>query len=749
MWTRLLTAAVLAAATPALAQEDEVALPEPSEAAQGPAEVDVAPGDREIDLANIVTAAAKGVTTVQEAPSIITIITSDEIKARGFKHLNEAYSTVPGWIESAGEGNQVQLPLIRGVGQAVLLLRDGVSMFEPWVNNTSMNRTIPMETIKRIEMVTGPGGVLWGANSYLGILNIISKDAEDVPGNVEVSAQYGDGPGNKQDMRAYGMFGVTFLNKKIKLYQHISYENYIGPVFNLPKLLVSSASPQPTGPVNFGALASPNPPRSSLLIIDGKYTFGPVTLTYYVPIGDQSTQLSFNNGVHDSGYWTLTDQYVIAEYKDRFWKDHFGLSAKGYFIHFNRHYDPQLFPPSSALPGFTDASGKENPGGLYVDLRRGFIQRTGGTVDADLNLPFRIRLLGGGEAFYESASGMVSEFASPQNPADLPYYCPVNADGTLVPNCPRNNTNDVSRVVVAGYLDAQWRPVDQLGLDAGVRLQKGLGQRPYDLVPLYSAAAVWRFLPDYHLKATYSTGFRAPVFFNTDAVLGGLTWASNPNLKTETSQAFQGELNARILKNVGEIRVLELRADYSYTVLDNLIQIINANYTNSGKRAIHSVEGYARLYLQGDHFLQASYTFLDAWSSDSGYMKNVPKHTVSVGASFNLVKNVLDVNTNLNVFGAAKDPDRYPAGPGALPESTSSEPATALTFDKLTPVALLQLGAHLRLFKERVTVSAQFYNVLNQRYYWPDYFYDITPTVETTPTPAPGFNFYGSITYHR
>jgi outer membrane receptor protein involved in Fe transport len=74
---------------------------------------------------------------------------------------------------------------------------------------------------------------------------------------------------------------------------------------------------------------------------------------------------------------------------------------------------------------------------------------------------------------------------------------------------------------------------------------------------------------------------------------------------------------------------------------------------------------------------------------------------------------------------------------------------SALTFDKLTPVALLQLGAHLRLFKDRVTVNAQVYNVLNQRYYWPDYFYDITPTVETIPTQAPGLNFYGSITYHR
>jgi outer membrane receptor protein involved in Fe transport len=745
----LFAAAVLGAG---LARAQDVALPEPAEApakkTAGPEEVAIDEGgEHEIDLANIVTSAAKGVTTVQEAPSIVTIITGDEIKARGFKQLSEAYSTVPGWIESSGIGNQVPLPLVRGTGQAVLLLRDGVSMFEPWVNNTSMNRTLAMETIKRIEMVTGPGGVLWGANSFLGVLNIISKDAEDVPGHVEVSAGYGDGPGNKQNFRAYGMFGMTFLNKKIKLFQHISYDSYIGPVWNIPNLVVSSPSPNPTGPVAFGPLSNVDPPRSQVLTIDGKYSFGPVTLTYSVPIGDQYTQLSFNSGVRNNNMWTLTDQYAILEYKDRFWKDRFGLSAKGYFIHFNRHYFPELFPSSTAFPTFTDSVGMQQYG-LFVDLRNAFIQRTGGTIDADLNLPYHIRLLFGGEAFYESVSGSTSVFPSPQDPANLPFYCPVNADGTLVPTCPRQTTTDMSREVVAGFVDAQWRPVDQLGLDAGVRLQKGLGERPYDLKPLYSAAAVWRFLPDYHLKATYSTGFRAPVFFNTDAVPAGLTWGANKNLKTEDSQSFQGELNARILRNVKDIRVLELRADYSYTVLDNLIQIISGFYKNSGKRAIHSVEAYARMYLQGDHFLTASYTFLDSWSSDSGYMKNVPHHTVSVGATFSVIKNFLDVNTNLNVLGAYKDANRYPNGPGPIPDTTTSQAATALTFDTLSPVALLQLGAHVHLARDRVTVNAQFYNVLNQRYYWPDYFYDITPSVETTPTPAPGFNFFGSVTYH-
>ena len=52
-----------------------------------------------------------------------------------------------------------------------------------------------LETIKSIEVVTGPGGVLWGANSFLGIVNLISKDADDING-LEAGIGYGDGDGS-------------------------------------------------------------------------------------------------------------------------------------------------------------------------------------------------------------------------------------------------------------------------------------------------------------------------------------------------------------------------------------------------------------------------------------------------------------------------------------------------------------------------------------------------------------------------
>ena len=72
----------------------------------------------------------------------------------------------------------------------------------------------------------------------------------------------------------------------------------------------------------------------------------------------------------------------------------------------------------------------------------------------------------------------------------------------------------------------------------------------------------------------------------------------------------------------------------------------------------------------------------------------------------------------------------------------------AVAFDRLTPVANLQLGFRFRFLKDKLQFSGQFYNVLNQHWYYTDNFNDLTPGTEMTPLPAPGFNFFASASYH-
>jgi len=140
-------------------------------------------------------------------------------------------------------------------------------------------------------------------------------------------------------------------------------------------------------------------------------------------------------------------------------------------------------------------------------------------------------------------------------------------------------------------------------------------------------------------------------------------------------------------------------------------------------------------------------------ATDAGVLRNTPNHWAVLGGSFNLVKHLLDVNVNLAIFGAYQDPNRYPSatatsvGRDPYTTSTTSARLSDLTIDRLTPVAELQLGLRLRFFRDKLQVSAQFYNVLNQHYYQPDNFNELAPAVEVSPAPAPGLNFFANVSY--
>jgi outer membrane receptor protein involved in Fe transport len=758
--------ALLLVASSAYAQQN---LPTPSAAAKQAAAPEAAVDvDKEIDIANIVTSAAKGATTVQEAPAIITIITAEEIRQRGWRFMPQVLASIPGWIDDMAEGSQVVLPQVRGAVQAALVLRDGVSMFDPQFNVATLSRALPLETVKRVEVVTGPGGVLWGSNSFLGVINIITKDAEDVNG-LEVSAGYGDGRGASSDIRAYAMFGKTFFKNRLKVFLHGSYENYQGMLETSRQFVASSPAPLPAGPalLSIGEVSN-DFARSWILNLDGKITiFDKLNLYFNVPFAEMNYGITFNTTLitrdvdprdpmhgtfanSDRSTWNFFDRYAVAEYRDRFFRDKLGLNAKAFYIQFNRDLGPRIFPASASLPG-----------GLTFESRSMLIQRYGGTVDLDFSGPWSWnRVLAGGEAFHESSAQIGSVFPQPSDPNRmpplgagdlLPIVCPLGPDLKPIPQCPVTFAGGAERTVVGLFIDDQIRPPHtNLTLDGGVRYQQGFGLRGYKPQVLGSAAAVWQFYPDLHLKLNWSQGFRPPVFNNTDGNGAAVQFGGNPKLEVESSQSFSGEVNARLLRNVRKVRELQLRLDYAYTILDNLIVIRNDGlYQNSGRRAMHSVEFLGKLYLVGDHFLTLGYTFLAISQSDAGQVTASPRHWFTLGAVFNLLKHRhidLDVNTNLNVFGAYNDPNRYISGAGPLPGTVVARFGD-LTYDRLTPVALLQLGVRARFLKDHLVASAQFYNALNQRYYYPDPFFDQAPVVETRPNPAPGFSFFTSLTY--
>ncbi|MBA3452908.1 MAG: TonB-dependent receptor [Deltaproteobacteria bacterium] len=741
--------------------------------------------DDELDLANIVQSAAKGITTVQEAPSIVTVVTSDEIRDRQFQDLPSLYDTVPGWARSSLANGVFPTPLVRGQGQAVQFLHDSVSMFDPFVNIPSAMRHQPMELIKRVEMITGPGGVLWGSNSLLGILNVITKDAEDIEG-IETGGGLGHGAGDRMMARAYVMAGDSdLLGGKLKAFFHGSVETYQGPEQKFPMLLFHGALPQPNSANVYGPLTSTDQAQSLIATFSAKVSYGKLQLRVSAPLGRRynATGLSGNPSREDLpedercpddlsdpsctdplrksrlNRVDVFDRYAVAEYRDRFADDKAGITARAYIMQFVRGFGPlQVLAPSGLLRGGL---------AFQADLTS---YRAGGAVDGDVEASKTIRILYGAEAFNEfkpenvtrsrQGQGTESEIPAPYDLTRLPVLCPRKWDPdamTLVPveNCPLTFAFPADRTVLGAYVNPQYRPNKKLIFDLGGRLQvapESLGQISYPLNTTVAGTVVWNFIKHWHLKLNYAQGFRPPVFNNTASNGEGVQIGGNPNLSVETSDAAQIEVNARIWKGERRIRELSFRVDGSYTRINNLIQIASGNYVNSGERGLASAELLGKLYVQGGHRIELGYTWLRADSTDRGRLRNLPEHWFNLSTVFSLITNKLSATTNLKVTGAAEDANRLVEYRGSTfdergePMNPVTVEASDMVMDRLPPVAELTVGLAYQP-TPKLLVRATVYNALVGHYYYSDVFFDYEPHLEYLPNPSEGFRAYVSAMY--
>jgi len=667
-------------------------------------------GSGEIDLRNIVQSAARRVTTVQEAPAIVTVITSDEILDRGFTDLEQALDSVPGWMRLGAVHSQFPFTLARGQMQAMMYMKNGVSLFDANFNVPSIWRLQPMETIKRIEVVTGPGGVLWGANSFLGIVNVITKDADDVDG-VEAGVRVGDGNGDRSVMRGYAMAGFPdLLDGKAKLFVHTSFETYHGPGYSMPWHMFSQALPQPNSQVLYGPLRRADPPRSFLFNFDGKLSMGDLNIYFSAPFVERHTPLGFPGYVVEKTRAEdyLTDmngnllceeppagtrpavdptgncldqfrrnrdnrldwfeRYLIADYGKRFAGGKAGINLKGYFVQFNRDFRQLgiLKPIQGLLEG-----------GLAFRFD-GTNYRAGGQIDSDIDVTNKFRVLLGAEAFHEwlpdntdrslQGGGTQATFLGPYNLGRLPLPCPIEPIDTgdragmtqYVEGCPLTFAFDTSRTVMGAYLNPQYSISKKLVVDAGARVQiapESMGGLGYPLQTVFSGAAVWGFADNWHLKLNYAEGFRPPVFNNTISNGDGIEIGGDPNLQVENSQAGQVEVNARLFRGAKRIREFNFRADYSYSRITNLIQINGGIYQNSGARGIHSAEFLGKLYLRGGHRVELAYTWLKVAMEDKGWFVAMPEHWFHLTGVFAL-SNKLRAMANLRIVGAMEDPNR-------------------------------------------------------------------------------------------
>ena len=117
----------------------------------------------------------------KENSRTIQIVTAEDIKKLGITNVADALQQLAG-IDVRRQGvNGMQADLyIRGGGfDQTLLLIDGIKVDDPQTGHHTMNLALPIEVIKRIEVIKGPAARVFGQNAFTGAVNIVTKDVEE------------------------------------------------------------------------------------------------------------------------------------------------------------------------------------------------------------------------------------------------------------------------------------------------------------------------------------------------------------------------------------------------------------------------------------------------------------------------------------------------------------------------------------------------------------------------------------------
>lgn len=117
-----------------------------------------------------------------DTPASVTVIESDTIAALGFKNIEEIFRLVPGMMVGYHSGFGEKAPSVSYHGtnapehRRLQVLIDGRSVFKPGLARVEwVDIPLAVEDIARIEVIRGPNSAAYGANSYLGIINIMTK----------------------------------------------------------------------------------------------------------------------------------------------------------------------------------------------------------------------------------------------------------------------------------------------------------------------------------------------------------------------------------------------------------------------------------------------------------------------------------------------------------------------------------------------------------------------------------------------
>lgn len=615
--------------------------------------------------------ATKRPTSLRKAPAIATVINADEIKNMGARNLLDVLKVVPGLGVSITEYGSLMVE-VRGIrtktSEKILVMIDGHAL------NRNMNGSailynmagmLPVENIKQVEVIRGPGSALYGNSAFVATINVITRNPEEIDG-LELKA----GGGTSDTWKA-GFVGGTTIGDKFKVSG--SFDHY---KTNGPKLTVEADSL--TGTPFSVAPGSPD--------TGGKRTDAFLKAAY----GDLSFMGHFNTQ-KEGLYIGLASALNDGERPE--WVNYWGELA----------YTPQITDNISSTTklryDYWEQSGKDKifPSGFAGSFPEGMIgeplvkTRTFGIEQQFDWEPFSGNHLIAGASFE-----LMEQFDVKQR---------ANFDPTVFPPTPiylgpvqdvANWNKDVTRRSWAAYLQDEWQILETVNLTTGLRYDhySDFGDTVNPRVGL-----VWNFLENADLKLLYGQAFRAPNFVelydaNNPIVLG------NTSLKPEKITTYEAGVGYRLNRFLG------MNLNYFYSMIKDQIAWDTTitpvpKFSNIGKTVTQGIELGLDGAITNELTWKTNYVWQDPRDDKTGrHMPYVSSHRAIASINYAPIKYV-NLHTDLLWTG----PRTRSAGDNRkeMPDYT-----------------VVDLAVTLKNFFETLEIQATVRNLFDKRYKDPD-----------------------------
>jgi vitamin B12 transporter len=529
-----------------------------------------------VELGEIVITATRLPRPAGATGQSVTVISGDDLRARGVRRVVDALRSVPGVsvAQLGGMGAVASVFMRGGESDHVQVLIDGVQVNDPggsydWAHLTT-------DDVERIEIVRGPASVLYGSDAVAGVVQIFtrggasrsvaSKDGASHVVRAQVLAGRGTRVGlTEANTPATGAYGVFDWNATAD-----------------GGLRIASGTR-----LTYAATASQ-------LASDGAYAFNNqydnTTLSGRIAIA------SLNGGdlaitarrVDQTFHYPTTGAGVVVDQNK--YTDGTALSigaSAGYFLTQHLEARAQLASSRSRTGGANPA---DEPGDGF-DESSADVRRNTGELRLNAYLPHEFTVTGGIEVERERGSTT------------------FNSDG---PFGPYNDASSAARTNTGMYAQLLAAPIDALDVTGGVRVDHN---EQFGTFTTGRVAIAFRPVAALTLRTAYGTGFREPTFL--EAYATGFA-VGDPDLQPEHSRSAEVGADVRLHSAV-------LGATWFDQRFQDLIQYTFAapagspNYYNVGRASSSGIELTGTVPAGSRSSISVEYTWLNTTVLDDGF----------------------------------------------------------------------------------------------------------------------------------